>query len=210
MKTENWDYHNIFPEGRKIKNVNSYLSAIYNTIRTVYRLKNFTKKKYYDLFITDDLLVINGFFSNTPSILLQDDDVTAVPESTLLHIFTKHILTQKYSNMGLFNFKKIPMYSFKELGYLHPNKFRPDFSVVKKFHKNSRDYFILRLVSLTSTHDNGKKGLEDEDLSLLISNLKKHGSVYITSERKLPSKFRKYRIKIQLMKLLTLYIMLKY
>ena len=137
--------------------------------------------------------MVNGFFSKTPSILLQDDDVTAVPESILLHFFTKHILTQKYSNMGINNFKKIPMYSFKELGYLHPNKFNPDYSVIKKFHKTSDDYFILRLVSLKSTHDQGKKGLENEDVKNIILKLERFGSVYITSERTLPLEFEKYR-----------------
>jgi predicted glycosyltransferase len=127
---------------------------------------------------------------------LQDDDVTAVPESALLHYFTRHILTQAYSDMGKNAHKKIPMYSFKELGYLYPSRFKPDYSVVERFNPTKEDYFILRLVSLKSTHDTGKSGLNDDDVKRLIEMLKKHGKVFITSERELPADFEKYRISL--------------
>ncbi len=196
VKTEDWDSENIFPNGRKMKGVPAYLSAAINTFRTVVRLSKRIQQDKYDLFITDDLLVINGWFKKIPTILLQDDDVTAVPESALLHKFTKHILTQSYSNMGKNEHKKIPMYSFKELGYLYPSKFIPDESVVKQFNPSFGDYFILRLVSLRSTHDTGKSGLTNEDVSRLIEILEEKGKVFITSERELPGKFEKYRISL--------------
>ncbi len=196
IKTENWNYENIFPEGRKMKGIPAYISAGINTIRTVQRLSKYIRKDKYDLFITDDLLVINGWYKKIPTILLQDDDVTAVPESTLLHFFTTHILTQAYSNMGKYSYKKLPMYSFKELGYLHPKKFQPDYSVVEKFNPDKKEYFILRLVSLKATHDTGKSGLTNEDVKKLIGVLEKKGKVFITSERALPSGFEKYRISV--------------
>lgn len=196
VKTENWDYENIFPEGRKMKGVHAYLSAGINTVRTVYRLSKYLRKEKYDLFITDDLLVINGWYRKIPTILFQDDDVTAVPESKILHFFTDHILTQAYSNMGKYSHKKIPMYSFKELGYLYPSRFVPDYSVVEKFNPTKVDYFILRLVSLKSTHDTGKSGLNNDDVKRLLKILEKQGKVFITSERELPDDFEKYRINI--------------
>ena len=196
VKTENWDYNNIFPEGRKMKGIPAYLSAGINTFRTVFRLFKYTNKEHYDLYITDDLLVINGWLKGVPTILLQDDDVTAVPESALLHYFTKHILTQEYSDMGKNSYKKIPMFAYKELGNLHPNKFTPNYAIVEKFNPIKEDYFILRLVSLKSTHDTGKNGLNDKDVERLISILEKRGKVFITSERELPMKFEKLRISL--------------
>jgi len=201
VKTENWNYENIFPEGRKIKGLPPYLSASINLIKTIKRLSKYTREKKYDLFITDDLLVVNGWLKKIPTILFQDDDVTAVPETAFLHYFADHILTQNYSYMGKNENKKIPMYSYKELGYLHPNKFTPDYSLIKKINPQEEDYFILRLVSLRATHDTGKKGLNNNDVNRLIAILEKHGKVYISSEREMPEKFEKYRIPIPITKI---------
>jgi len=197
IKNEGWVYKNIFPEGRKIAWLPTYLSAAINTIRTLYRLEKFIWKKKYDLFITDDLLVINGRFHNTPSILFQDDDVTAVPESVILHRFTTNIMSQFVSDMGKFSWKKVPFHGYKELGSLHPKRFKPNQDVIKQFNPDLSKYFILRLVSLKATHDVGKAGLNDEEVLKLITLLENHGKVFITSERRLPDKFEKYRISIK-------------
>ena len=197
IKNEGWEYKNIFPEGRKIKGIPAYLGAGVNTIRTLYRLERYLWHKKYDLFITDDLLVINGRLHKTPSILFQDDDVTAVPESILLHKFATHIMTQFVSEMGKYAWKKIPFHGYKELGSLHPKRFKPDKNVIKQFNPDFSRYFVLRLVSLKATHDVGKGGLNNKEVLKLISLLEKHGKVFITSERSLPDQFEKYRINIK-------------
>lgn len=197
IKNEGWEYKNIFPEGRKISGLPTYLSAAINTIRTLYRLEKYLWGKKYDLFITDDLLVINGKLHNTPSILFQDDDVTAVPESVILHKFTTNIMTPFVSDMGKYSFKKIPFHGYKELGSLHPKRFEPNQNVIKQFNPDLSRYFILRLVSLKATHDVGKEGLNNDDVLKLIRMLENHGKVFITSERSLPDKFEKYRINIK-------------
>ena len=197
IKNEGWEYTNIFPEGRKIKGIPSKLVAVLNTFRTVFRLKKYIGKKKYHLFITDDLLVINGWFKKIPSLLFQDDDVTAVPESQLLFAFADRIISPSVSNMGRFNSKKISFFGFKELGGLHPNRFIPDFSVVEKFNTTKQKYYLIRLVSLKATHDFGKKGLKNDDVIKIIKKIEnKGGRVYITAERELPEEFEKYRIKI--------------
>jgi len=196
VKEEGWDYTNIFPEGRKMTNIPALFSAVINTIRTVYRLYKYTKDKKYDLFITDDLLVINGKFNNTPTIHLQDDDITAVPESRLILYFASYILSPHVSNLGKYEKKKIPFFGYKELGSLHPNVFKPDYSVVEKFNPAKKPYVILRLVKLKSTHDFGKSGLSNTDIDDLIERIHYDYSLYITSERKLPAHLEKYRISI--------------
>ena len=60
IKSEGWEYTNIFPEGRKMKGVPLYISSAINTVRTISRLFKYVKGKKYDLFITDDLLVYVG------------------------------------------------------------------------------------------------------------------------------------------------------
>jgi uncharacterized protein len=197
VENEGWEYKNIFPEGRKISGLPTYIGAGINTLRTILRLEKFLWGKKYDLFITDDLLVFNGMWRKTPSILFQDDDVTAVPESAILHRFATHIMTQFVSDMGKYSYKKIPFHGYKELGSLHPKRFIPNPDVVKQFNPDMSKYFILRLVSLKATHDVGKSGLSNEDVTILIGILEKYGKVFITSERKLPEQFEKYRINIK-------------
>ena len=106
IKNEGWAHKNIFPQGRKMKGVHPYLSAFINTFLTIIKIEYFLFfKKRYHLFITDDLLVVNGRFRNVASILLQDDDVVAVPESAILHFFTNHILSPSVSDMKKYNHK---------------------------------------------------------------------------------------------------------
>jgi len=106
-------------------------------------------------------------------------------------------MSQFVSDMGKYNWKKLPFHGYKELGSLHPKRFIPDRSIIRQFNPEYKRYFILRLVSLKATHDVGKGGLNDEEVIRLISLLEKHGKVFITSERRLPDKFEKYRINIK-------------
>ena len=194
---EGWEYQNIFPKGRKISNIPTKLSAFLNTFRTVYRLNNIIKNIKYDLFITDDLLVVNGWFKKTPTLLLQDDDLSVTPETALLFLFASRIISPTVSKMGIFNYKKISFLGYKELGGLHPNRFNPDYNVIKKFNPNKKKYYLIRLVSLKATHDVGKSGISNSDLKELIRKLElSGGNVYISSERNLPNEFEKNRINM--------------
>lgn len=196
IKNEGWDYTNIFPEGRKIEGLPAKAGALYNAFRTIYRLNKYIGDNKYDLFITDDFLVVNGKLKNTPTIKFQDDDITAVRESALLLFFADYVLSPSVINIGRFQKKHIPFYGYKELGSLHSKRYIPNRSVVDAFHKNSKPYYIIRLVSLKATHDVNKKGLTNEDVRRLIDILEQKGSVYITSERPLPTEFEKYRLII--------------
>lgn len=195
---EGWKYTNIFPEGRKIPWLPTKIGAAYNLIRTVYRLQKYINKsgKKYDLFITDDLLVVNGWFTKTKTFHFQDDDITAVPESAFILQFADNIISPSVSKFGRFQKKTVPFYGYKELGSLHPSRFTPDFEKTRQFNPEGGKYFLLRLVSLKATHDVGKSGLNDNEVSRLIKRLEQFGKVFITSERTLPPQFEKYRISI--------------
>lgn len=198
MIHEGWAYTNIFPEGRKISWLPTKISAGYNLIRTILRIRKYINRSNikHDLFITDDLLVINGWLNKIPSFLFQDDDITAVPESALIMFFANFIISPTVSNLGKYQKKKIPFYGYKELGSFHPGRFIPDFVKTKQFNPEGKKYFLLRLVLLRSVHDIGKSGLNDNDVLSIINKLEKFGKVYITAERNLSPQFEKYRITI--------------
>lgn len=196
VKNEGWDFVNIFPEGRKIKGLNAKFSAFINTFRTLSRINSYIKNKKYDLFITDDLLTITGRIKRIPSILFQDDDITAVPESILVLATAKYILAPICTNFNYYNKRKIGFNGFKASAYLHPNHFKPDIGVLNKYDLKNKRFFIIRLVSLTATHDTGKKGLDDEDVDTIIDKLIPLGEVIISTQRPLSGKYEKFRKKI--------------
>jgi len=196
VKKEGWKYTNIFPQGRKMKNLPTYMGAGINLIRTILRLLKITRGKKYDLFVTDDLLAIVGKIKGVPSILFQDDDLSAVPESFILAKACSYILAPAITNFEKYNYKKIGFEGFKASAYLHPNQFKPDTEILKKYGLENETYFIIRLVSLTATHDVGKTGITNDDCRRLISILEKKGKVIINSERPVLEEFEKYRLKI--------------
>jgi uncharacterized protein len=195
--SEGWEYTNIFPEGRRGGKSPSFLSTCVSAVKTVWRLLLYTRGKKYDLFITDDLLVLPGRLKNTPSLLFQDDDVSVVPESSWLMRLCTKIVSPACSDMGKFENKKIAYQGNHELAYLHPKYFTPDYETVKSFNPDEKNYSILRLVSLTATHDRGKSGIVNQQALKLISLLENYGNVFITSERPLPAELEKYRINIE-------------
>lgn len=196
VKSEGWDYSNIFPEGRKIDGLPPYISSGINTLRTVYRLYRYTKKRKYDLFITDDLLVYLGKLFKVPTIVFTDDDLSITKQFALILSPATKILAPEITDLQKYNSKKIGFPGYKELAYLHPNVFRPDWKFLTFLDSHDQKFFILRLVSLRSYHDVGKKGLSDNQVFKLISILEPRGKVFISTERPLPNNLEKYRINI--------------
>ncbi len=196
VENEGWEYTNIFPEGRKMKNIPAYISSGINTIRTLYRLYKFNRGKKYDLFITDDLLVYIGKYKKTPSIVFNDDDLRIVKPYAIILAMTDYCLSPIITDLGRYNKKKIGFDGYKELAYLHPNQFIPDKSVLEELNLKTEKYFVLRLVSLRAYHDVGLSGLDNAKVLQLISLLEEYGQVLITAERELPDEFEKYRINI--------------
>ncbi len=196
IKTEKWNYTNIFPEGRVIKTLPKYISLSINYIRTIYRLYKFVKNKKYDLFITDDLLVYIGKLKKVKTVVFSDDDLSVTKKFALILSKAHKVLSPDITDLGKYNFKKIGVPSYKELAYLHPNVYKPNIDNVKIFNPELKPYFIIRLVSLNAYHDVGKKGLSNENVKTLISFLEQKGKVYITSEKELDKEFKKYQLNI--------------
>ncbi|MEX2567695.1 MAG: DUF354 domain-containing protein [Cyclobacteriaceae bacterium] len=197
VKNEGWDYTNIFPEGRKMDGVPAYVSSTINLFRTIYRLYNYCKGKKYDLFITDDLLVYIGKLQRVPTIVFTDDDLSTTKQFSIVLAFADYILSPDITDLAKYNKKKISFSGYKELAYLHPDIFRPNKDIIRQFNPKMDTYFLLRLVSMRSYHDTGKKGLSDRNVWRLIELLEYYGKVFISAERKLPTDMEKYRLKLK-------------
>lgn len=196
VKKEGWEYLNIFPKGRKIKWLPILVSAAINSLITIWRIYKVTRGKNYDLFITDDLSVINAKFLSVQSILFTDDHAESIPETKVLMHFATKILAPTSTNLGKYEHKKIGFDGYKQSAYLREDYFKGNKEVVKKFNPNHYDYFLIRCVSLKATHDVGKTGLTNNLVRQLIKILEPNGEVYLISERDLPQDLQKMAIDL--------------
>lgn len=191
LKEENWEYTNIFPEGRKIKGVHVYIAAVLSIFRTIFRLLKYTKGKKYDLFV-GDLLTILGRIKRVPSLYPTDDVIRQVPEQSIFLFTCNHIIAPAITELGHFNKKKINYDGYKALTYLHPNVFTPSAERIDPKYRNSR-LFMIRCTGFGATHDIGRNGIDNLVLEKIVELLDNKGEIIISSERELPTHLKKYQ-----------------
>jgi len=91
--------------------------------------------------------------------------------------------------------KQIRFDGYKELMYLHPNRFIPNPAVLTELGLAEGDPFIIvRFVSWQASHDVGQHGIRDK--IGLVKTLETYGRVLITSEGPLPKELERCRIRI--------------
>jgi len=111
--------------------------------------------------------------------------------------FTKHILTADYKH-PLKSKKVIKYAAYHELAYLHPNRFKPDKTVLQELGvKENERYVIIRFVSWNASHDIGHTGISFANKQNAIKEFSKLAKVFISSEGKLPTEFEKYHLPIK-------------
>ena len=176
IKFEGWEYENILPEGRRSKKLPPLFSTIYFSLKTLFRLYMYCRSKKYDLFVSDDLLVLLGRLKSTPSIFFTDDDLRVVKEIYPLFLFASKIVAPYCTDVGKFNYKKIGYTGYHELAYLNPKYFTPDFEKTKQFNPDGGKYFKLDLYPLPPLMITVKKALpikKSENLLNYWSNTEK-------------------------------------
>ncbi|CAN5397885.1 DUF354 domain-containing protein [soil metagenome] len=137
-------------------------------------------------------------FSSMSSIVFDDDDDKVQPFFTYFaHPFTDTLLSPE-ALKGTRRKKDTIFYAgYHELAYLHPNRFTPDPKVLMESGiQENEKFYILRFNSFKAHHDIGVKGLSIENKRKLISELKKHGKILITTEREMDDEFKQYQIKV--------------
>ena len=195
IQEEGWDYTNLFPRGRKVKFLPAKIVAIFSAILTIIKLFKFLIfNKRYNIFITDDILVIPGFFLRIPTYFFVDNDYKTLSFGKYLLPFASKIISPASTDLDKFGYKKISFKGNKAIAHLSPKYFTAN----KKIIKNLNDvYFLLRLSNLNAIHDDRQnKGIENGYLKRIINYLKDYGDVLISSERKLPMEYEKYRLNI--------------
>lgn len=91
--------------------------------------------------------------------------------------------------------KQVRYPSYKPLAFLHPNRFTPDPDIRSRLGiESNKRYAVIRLVSMTASHDSGEIGLSYELVERAIDVLETDGSVFLSSEKPLPSRFEDFAL----------------
>jgi predicted glycosyltransferase len=94
--------------------------------------------------------------------------------------------------------KQVRYNGYHELAYLHPNRFKPDASVLEEIGvAKSQKYAIIRFVAWTAGHDAGHAGLSSEGKKKIVEAIAENATAVITSEGRMPEDLKKYQIKIK-------------
>lgn len=194
LKKDGLTYINILSKGR----YDNKLGLIYGQIMQDFGVLKFCIKNRQDLLVGSSASIAHiGKLLKIPSINVTEDDVKVVPLfAKIAFPMTSVIIAPTVCSVGKWEAKKIAYLGYNELAYLHPNNFTPKTEIVEKYFPSDNKYFILRLAKLTAHHDKGIYGINKVVVSKLISILKNHGKIYITSERELEKEFEQYRIDI--------------
>lgn len=196
LHSEGWDYYNLFPKGRNISSKPSVIKSALKFILTVIRLEKYLLfKKKYDLFITDDALVVNGWWRRIPSFIFNDNDLETIKINKILFYFAYKIICPASIELGKFNDKRLSFKGNKALAHLHPNYFKPQNDIIKLYGLEESNFCILRVSKINATHDIGNAGISNENISVFIEHFSKFSNVIISSERELPRKFQGYIFK---------------
>ena len=133
------------------------------------------------------------------SILLDDDDDDVQPLFVkYAHPFADTILSPS-SLIGHRKSRKTIFYpGFHELAYLHPKRFTPNIEILNEIGLKKGDpFFIMRFNVFKAHHDVGVLGMSLEQKIKLVSVLKPHGKIFITTERNIEPELKKYQLLVE-------------
>ena len=132
---------------------------------------------------------------NKPFIIFEDTEIARLLHKITVPFASSIVTPECYR--GDFGKKHIRFNGYFELGYLHPNYFKPVPTVLDELDLDKKDRFtVVRFISWSAIHDINQYGISNEMKIRYISKLKQYGKVFISSESKLEKKFEKYELKI--------------
>lgn len=147
---------------------------------------------------TDASIAQAAWLLRKPSITTLEDDVEIISNlAKLTYPFTSDIVVPTVCKVGKWEQKKIGYSGYMKLAYLHPNYFKPDEAVIKKY--GIQDKFVLiRLAKLSAHHDNGIKGLDTRLVDQILNIANERGfQVFISAESDIKKHLRPYQLTIR-------------
>jgi predicted glycosyltransferase len=129
-----------------------------------------------------------------PCVIFEDTEVTPWLERVQWQLTASMIISPSCLMKDLGK-KQIRIEGYKELAYLHPNRFKPDPSIFEELGiDRSQKYVVVRFNAFAAIHDVGVHGFSLEDKYILVKALEKHTLVFISAEGGLAENLRAYRL----------------
>ena len=168
-------------------------------IEKIFEVLRIARKEKPDMLVgSDGVLAVVGKLIRRPAFEMYEDDAEAIAlyARMFFPIYTG-VVCPHCCSAWKWEGKKYSYPSYHELGYLHPNQFKPSREVVERYGIDTKEpYILVRFAQLTAHHDVGIHGINTEVAERMIALQKPHGRIYITSERPLEPQFEQYRIRI--------------
>jgi predicted glycosyltransferase len=187
-------YENIQVKERK----NSVFSMAISLLLRNVKLFRVVRKVKPDLLIgTDPSIAQIGFLLRINRITVLEDDYKVIKKlAKLTYPFTQTILCPEVCDVSKWNNKKVGYNGYMKMAYLHPNYFKPNINIIKKY-KLPDKFVLIRLSSLKAHHDVGIKGIDNRLLDSIIEVFEKENyNVLISSEKIADNKYEKMILKI--------------
>lgn len=194
VQAEGFEYENILAEGRK----DSKTGILIGLIKRLFRINKIVRKFNPDILLgTDASIAQLAWLYRKTGVITLEDDAEVIPQlAKLAYPFAKHIITPVPCSVGKWFEKKIGYAGYMKLGYLHPNIFSLENTIIEKY-QFPKNYVIIRLAKLTAHHDFGIKGISNIFLDKLISGFEnKSFLVFVSSEDTINDKYKKYLLRI--------------
>ena len=194
IKNDCFNYINILQKERG----KSKISIAFSLLKRNIKIFPLLLKIKPDLLMGGDPSIAQlGKLLNIKRITITEDDYSVIKTlSKLTNPFTETILCPTVCDVGKWVNKKVGYSGYMKLGYLHPNVFTPNTTILEKYQLNNK-FVIIRLAKLTAHHDFGIKGLDNKLLDTIISIIEnKNYQVYISAEGSINQKYRNYLLQI--------------
>lgn len=125
------------------------------------------------------------------SIVFPDSEVVALTNKVVVPLCSTVITPDTF---GLsYGKKHLRVKGFFENCYLSPSVYKPDINTLIEYDLK-RPYVILRFIGWYANHDANQNGLSVDQKRQLVGELSKYMTVYISSEKELPSELQAYRL----------------
>lgn len=125
------------------------------------------------------------------SVIFPDSEVVKVTNRYVVPLAT-YVVTP--GSFGLdYGKKQVRIGGLFEDCYLAPSVFHADAGIVKQY-ALKRPYAVLRFVGWYANHDVNNSGFTLEQKKALIQAIEPHMTVYISSEKELPTELQQYRL----------------
>lgn len=194
MREDGVQYENILPQ-RRTKN--NKLATLLTLIKKDLKVFKLQLHNNYDLMVgTETALSHNAWLFRKPVFIMVEDDITVIKDAARISFpFAKHIVSPVTCNLGKWSKKKIEYDGYQKTAYLHPNYFMPKKEIITDVIKDNEGYVLIRVSGLSAYHDKGIQGFTVDILRDIVSLLKAHKKILLSTERELPEDLRQYSFK---------------